>query len=209
MPMSYAQAAKAYFQKTGAPFMMPKKGSKEHSEIRALMASGDLAHQSGVSAQVAVATGAVKTKKVRASKSAPLASKPAETAPKLGGTTIIDQPHVTKQNIEKVEENPEKPAPKKRKPRAVQSDGLSPQQNLEKKLTEENAHMLVAPAAYPDLKQQLEKVLDKVPEGIPAKKERKPRVSKTLEANKAPDMKALEGERAPFSFAAIRTLLRQ
>jgi hypothetical protein len=208
--MSWGAAVKAYHAKKGTPFSMPKKDSEMYKEIRALVASGDIAPNAGsaVSADAAVATKVVKPKKARKAKDAPTATKPAETPAKLGGTTLIDTPHVSKQAIEKVEDDAAKPAPKKRRPRAVQSDGLSPQQNLEKKLTEENSHMMVAPAAYPDLKEQLAKVLDKVPEGIPTKRERKPRVSKTLEHNKAPDMAAIEGA-APFSFAAVKKLLRQ
>lgn len=208
---------KAYFQKTGKPFMMPKKGSAEHAEIRKLMASGDVASGSATNVEVGlttkkVAPAEVMKKAPRKAKAAPPptpAATIAASAPaKPEGTTLIDQPHVTKKALSEVEPDAAKPAPKKRKPRAVQSDGLTPQQNLLEKATEQNAHMTVAPAAYPDLKSQLEKVLDKVPEGIPAKKERKPRVSKTLAGNKAPDMPAIE-ERAPFSFAAIRQLLRQ
>jgi hypothetical protein len=208
--MKYGEALKIYYGKLGKKVEFPKKGSAEHSAIRALMSSGDIAPNAGsaVSADAAVATKVVKPKKARKAKDAPTATKPAETPAKLGGTTLIDTPHVSKQAIEKVEDDAAKPAPKKRRPRAVQSNGLSPQQNLEKKLTEENAHMMVAPAAYPGLKEQLAKVLDKVPEGIPTKRERKPRVSKTLEHNRAPDMAAIEGA-APFSFAAIRRILRQ
>lgn len=202
-----------YYGKLGKKVEFPKKGSSDHAEIRKLMASGDIAPGSGVSAKVAEATGEVKHKKLRKAKAAPppsAAATIAASAPaKPDNTTLIDQPHVNKKALKEVEDDAAKPPPKKRKPRAVQSDGLSPQQNLLQKDTEQNSHMMVAPAAYPDLKKQLEKVLDKVPEGIPAKKERKPRVSKTLEANSAPDMKAVEGELAPFSFAAIKQLLRQ
>ena len=210
--MKYGEALKLYYGKLGKKAEFPKKGSAEHAEIRKLMASGDIAPGSAVSAKAAEATGQVKKVRVRKAKAAPPptpAATIAASAPaKPEGTTLIDQPHVTKKALSEVEDNAAKPAPKKRKPRAVQSDGLTPQQNLLEKATEQNSHMMVAPAAYPDLKSQLEKVLDKVPEGIPAKKERKPRVSKTLAGNKAPDMPAIE-ERAPFSFAAIKQLLRQ
>lgn len=212
--MRYAEALKMYYGKLGKKVEFPKKGSKEHSEIRALMSSGDIAPGSGVSAKAAEATGMVKTKRVRKAKAAPpptAAQTLAASAPaKPEGTTLIDQPHITKKAISEVEPDAAKPAPKKRKPRAVQSDGLTPQQNLLEKATEQNSHMMVAPAAYADLKEQLEKVLDRKPEGVPAKKERKPRADKTVEGRKSDDAAALAGsERAPFSFAAIRTLLRQ
>jgi hypothetical protein len=211
--MKYGEALKAYYGKLGKKVEFPKKGSAEHAEIRKLMASGDIAPGSGVSAKAAEATGMVKTKRVRKAKAAPpptAAQTLAASAPaKPEGTTLIDQPHITKKAISEVEDNAAKPPPKKRKPRAVQSDGLSPQQNQLEKLTVENSAMMVAPAAYPDLKQQLEKVLDKAPEGVPAKKERRPRADKTVEGRKSDDAPALAGERAPFSFAAIRTLLRQ
>lgn len=206
--MKYGEALKMYYGKLGKKVEFPKKGSAEHAEIRKLMASGDIAPGSGVSAQVAEATGEVKKVRVRKAKAAPMPKKSDDAPAKPGNTTLIDQPHVDKKALKEVEDDAAKPAPKKRKPRAVQSDGLSPQQNLLEKTTEQNAHMLVAPAAFPDLKQQLEKVLDKAPEGVPAKKERKPRQSKSLDGRKAPDMPAIE-ERAPFSFSAIRQLLRQ
>ena len=213
MAISYAAAMKMYFQSQGKPVSFPKKGSAEHAAIRALMASGDIAGGSGVSAQIAKATGEVKPKKVKAAKSAPpptAAATIAASAPaKPENTTLIDQPHVTKKALEEVKEDAAKPPPKKRGPKRVQSDGLTPQQNLLNKDAVENSSMKVAPAAFPDLKSQLEKVLEKVPEGVAVKKERKPRISKTLESNSAPDMKAVEGERAAFSFAAIRQLLRQ
>ena len=206
--MKYGEALKMYYGKLGKKVEFPKKGSAEHAAVRALMASGDVAPGSGVSVPAAVATGQVKKKRVAKAKAAPMPTKSDDAPAKPGNTTLIDQPHVDKKALKEVEDDAAKPPPKKRKPRAVQSDGLSPQQNLEKQLTENNAHMAVAPAAYPDLKQQLEKVLDKVPEGVPAKKPRKPRADKTVEGRKAPDMPALE-ERAPFSFSAIRQLLRQ
>jgi len=212
MAISYAAAMKMYFQSQGKPVSFPKKGSAEHAAIRALMASGDIAGGSGVSAQIATATGEVKKKKVRAAKSAPpptAAATIAASAPaKPGNTTLIDA-QINKKDISEVKEDAAKPPPKKRGPRKVQSDGLTPQANLLNKDAVENSSMKVAPAAFPDLKEQLAKVLEKVPEGVAPRKERKPRISKTLEANSAPDMKAVEGERAAFSFAAIRQLLRQ
>jgi len=207
--MKYGDALKMYYGKLGKKVEFPKKGSAEHAEIRKLMASGDIAPGSGVSAAAAMATGEVKHKKVRKAKAAPMPKTSDDVPAKPENTTLIDQPHVDKKTLKEVEEDAAKPPPKKRKPRATQSDGLTPQQNLLAKDADQNAHMKVAPAAFPDLKQQLEKVLEKVPEGVPTKKERKPRVSKTLAANSAPDMKAVEGERAPFSFSAIRQLLRQ
>ena len=206
--MKYHEALKMYYGKLGKKVEFPKKGSAEHAEIRKLMASGDIAPGSGVSAKAAEATGQVKKVRIRKAKDAPMPKKSDDAPAKPEGTTLIDQPHVDKKALKEVEDNAAKPPPKKRAPRKVQSDGLTPQQNLLNKDAVENSAMKVAPAAFPDLKSQLEKVLEKVPEGVAPRKERKPRVSKTLEANRAPDMPALE-ERAPFSFSAIRQLLRQ
>ena len=213
--MKYHEALKAYYGKLGKKVEFPKKGSKEHSEICALMASGDIAAGSGVSAEIALASGEVKIKKPRGKKAAPPPKetdiKPAK-AESEAKTALIDVPHLTAKVEKAVEENPEKPPPKKRAPKAVKADGLTPQQQLLRSDTEQNSGMKIAPANYPGLEDQIKKVLDVKPEGIPAKKEKidKPVIqrSATQRENKAPDMPALE-ERAPFSFAAIRQLLRQ
>ena len=210
--LSYAAAMKMYFQQSGKPVHFPKKGDADHKAICALMASGDIASGSGVSAEAAVATGEVKPKKIRAKKDAPMPKKDEDVPIKPEGTTLIDQPHVNKKSVSEIEEKPEAPPVKKRKPRAVKADGLSPEANHLKSLTEQNAHIQVAPADYPDLKKQIEKVLDVKPEGIPESKKKletnQISRSKTIVAKKAPDMKAIE-ERAPFSFASIKQLLRQ
>lgn len=225
--MKYSEAAKAYFQKTGKPFMMPKKGSAEHSAICALMKSGDIAAGSSTNVEVGLATKAVspeeamleaqgsKGKKSRAKKAAPPPKgtdiKPAK-ADGPAKTTLLDVPHLTEKVEKKIEDAPEKPPVKKRKPRAVKADGLTPQQQLLKSDTEQNSGMKIAPAAYPDLKDQIAKVLDVKPEGIPEIKAKidEPIIkrSATQRKNKAPDMPAIE-ERAPFSFAAMKQLLRQ
>lgn len=215
MPMSYAQAVKAYWAKQGKPFSMPKKDSPDYKAIRALQASGDVAAGSGVSAEAALASGEVKVKKPKSKGKAP-APKGTDTKPVHAEgpahTALIDVPHLTQKVEKAIEEAPEKPPVKKRKPRAVKADGLTPQANLLKSETELNSGMAVAPANFPGLEDQLKKVLDVKPEGIP-KKTKKVEVadvtaSATRRANKAPDMKAIE-ERAPFSFSAIKQLLRQ
>lgn len=213
--MTYAQAMKAYFAKQGKPVSFPKKGSAEHSAICALMASGDLAAGSGVSAEAALASGEVKVKKPRGRGKA-AAPKGTDNKPVAADsdakTKLIDVPHLTEKVEKAIEENPEKPPVRKRKPRAVKADGLSPQQQLLKSDTEMNSGIKVAPAAYPDLKEQITKVLDVKPEGIPVSKEKidKPVIqrSATQRKNKSPDMPAIT-ERAPFSFSSIKQLLRQ
>ena len=213
--MKYHEALKAYYGKLGKKVEFPKKGSAEHSAICALMASGDIAAGSGVSAEAALATGEVKVKKPRGKKAAPAPgpseAKPA-TADSPAKTKLIDVPHLTQKVEKAIEENPEKPPVKKRKPRAVKADGLSPEAALLKSDTELNSGIKVAPAAYPDLKEQITKVLDVKPEGIPVSKEKidKPVIqrSATQRKNKAPDMPAIT-ERAPFSFSSIKQLLRQ
>ena len=213
--MSYAAAMKAYFAKEGKPVSFPKKGSAEHAAIRALMASGDIAPGSGVSAAAALESGEVKVKKPRKAAPAKAPGKSENVPVKAEGqakTTLLDVEHLNKKVEKSVEENPEKPPVKKRGPRAVKSDGLTPEAQLLKANTEQNAHIQVAPANYPGLEEQLKKVLEVKPEGIPKKKKmvEKPEISlsKTQKANTAPDMPAVEA-RAPFSFANIRQLLRQ
>ena len=213
--MSYAAAMREYFKKEGKPVSFPKKGSAEHSAIRALMSSGDIAPGSGVSAAVAVESGEVKVKKTKAKGAAPKPG-PSENVPvKAEGeakTSLIDVPHLNKKSEAAVEDAPEKPPVKRRGPRAVKSDGLTPQAQLLKNDTELNSGINVAPANYPGLEEQLKKVLEVKPEGIPKKKKivEKPEISlsKTQRGNKQPDMPAVEA-RAPFSFAGIRALLRQ
>jgi len=224
--MKYHEAAKAYYQKTGKPFAMAKKGSEDYLAIRALMASGDLAKGSATNVEVGLATKKVSPEEVmleaqsskgkkRAKKMAPAPkgtdNKPAE-AKSEAKTKLIDVPHLTEKVEKKVEEEPEKPPVKKRKPRAVKADGLTPQANLLKSDTDLNSGIKVAPAAYPDLKEQIKKVLDVKPEGIPESKEKidKPVIqrSATQRKNKTPDLPAVT-ERAPFSFNSLKQLLRQ
>jgi hypothetical protein len=213
--MKYHEALKAYYGKLGKKVEFPKKGSAEHAAICALMASGDIAAGSGVSAEAALMTGEVKVKKPRGKKAAPPPKetdiKPA-TADGPAKTKLIDVPHLTEKVEKKIEDAPEKPPVKKRKPRAVKADGLSPQQQLLKSDTELNSGIKITPAAYPDLKEQISKVLAVEPEGIPKSKEKidKPVIqrSATQRKNKSPDMPAIT-ERAPFSFSSIRQLLRQ
>ena len=220
--MRYGEAVKKYFSEKGQAVHFPKKGSAEYEEIRTLMgrsaaamaAAGDATANSAVSAQVAVAGGEKKVRKARAKKetkaAAPGAS--ADTPAKPEGTTLIDQPHVSKQAIAAVVPDAEKPPVKKRKPRAVKADGETPQQNLLTANAVENASMHVVPAALPGLAEQIKKVLDVKPEGIPERKEikEKPEIltSKTTEGKRTDDPKAISG-RAPFSFSAVRHLLRQ
>ena len=224
--MKYHEAAKMYYQKTGKPFAMAKKGSDDYKAICALMASGDVAGGSSVNVEVGLATKKVSPEEVlleaqgskgkkRAKKMAPPPSetdtKPAK-ADSEAKTALIDVPHLTEKVEKKIEDAPEKPPKKKRAPRAVKADGLTPQQQLLRSDTEQNSGMRVTPANYPGLEEQIKKVLDVKPEGIPPKKEKidKPVIqrSATQRKNKAPDMPAIE-ERAPFSFAAMRQLLRQ
>ena len=221
--MRYGDAVKQYFAGKGQAVHFPKKGSAEYDEIRTLMgrsaaamaAAGDATANSAVSAQVAVAGGEKKVRKARAKKEtvakAPGASQ--DTPTKAGGnTTLIDQPHINKQAEAAVVEAPEKPPVKKRKPRAVKADGETPQQNLLNANADENVSMHIVPAAYPGLAEQITKVVEVKPEGIPERSEvkTKPEImtSKTTEGKRTPDPRAISG-RAPFSFQAVRQLLRQ
>lgn len=207
---SYGAAAKEYFASRGEKFSLPKKDSEHYKAIRALMASGDVTGDSAVSAAAAPLEKKVRkvSKKKEVDAKAP---GPADKPIKPETTTLIDSEHLNKKVVDGVVEAAEKAPVKKRKPRAVQSDGLSPQQNLEKKLTEENAHIQVVPADFPGLKDQIAKVLDVKPEGVPEKpaKPAKPEMmkSKTTEGKKTVDPPAVQA-RAPFSFTAMRALLR-
>lgn len=211
--MSYGAAVKAYYGAAGRAVSFPKKGSEEHAAIRALMASGDIAAGSGVSAEVALASKEVKVRKPRKKGDAAPPKKDADIPTKAGGnTTLIDQPHINKESEAAIDKDPVAAPVKKRKPRAVKADGLSPQQQHLEALTEQNAGIHIAPAAYPDLKDQIKKVLEVKPEGIPERKKRVVKAnieeSATQSRNKAPDMPAIEA-RAPFSFSSIKQLLRQ
>ena len=221
--MRYGDAVKQYFAAKGQAVHFPKKGSSEYEEIRTLMgrsgaamaAAGDATANSAVSAQVAVAGGEKKVRKARPKKEvvakAPGASQ--DTPTKAGGnTTLIDQPHINKQAEAAVVQDAEKPPTKTRKPRAVKADGETPQQNLLTANAVDNGSMHIVPAAYPGLAEQIKKVVDVKPEGIPERKElkMKPEIltSKTTEGKRTDDAKALAG-RSPFSFQAVRHLLRQ
>ena len=221
--MRYGEAVKKYFSEKGQAVHFPKKDSEDYKAIMTLMgrsgaalaASGDATANSAVSAQVAVAGGEKKVRKSRPKKEvkAPEPGKPQDTPTKAGGhTTLIDQPHVTAQSVAAVVPDAEKPPVKKRAPRAVKADGETPQQNLLDANTVENASMHVVPAAYPGLKGQIEKVLDVKPEGIPERKavKTKPEImtSRTTVGKRTDDPHAVAA-RAPFSFQAIRHLLRQ
>ena len=221
--MRYGEAAKQYFQSKGMPVSFPKRDSEDYKGIMSIMkasgaalaASGDATANSAVSAQVAVAGGEKKVRKARPKKEkeAPAAKGSDATPTKAGGsTTLIDQPHITKQSEAAVVDDVEAKPKKKRAPRAVQRDGETPQQNLLNANAVENGSMMIVPAAYPGLEGQIKKVLEVKPEGIPERKEvkMKPEIltSKTTEGKRSDDSKGLSG-RAPFSFQAVRHLLRQ
>lgn len=221
--MKYGEAVKKYFGDKGQSVHFPKKGSSEYEEIRTLMgrsaaamaAAGDATANSAVSAQVAVAGGEKKVRKARAKKEtvAKAPGAPQDTPTKAGGhTTLIDQPHVTAQSVAAVVPDAEKKPVKKRAPRAIKADGETPQQNLLNANTVENASMHIVPANYPGLKGQIEKVLGERPEGIPERKalKMKPEImtSKTTVGKRTDDAPAVAA-RAPFSFNAIKHLLRQ
>ena len=210
--LSYAAAVKQYFASKGEKLHFPAKGSAEHSAIRALMASGDVTGDSAVSAAAAVLEPkAEKAEPKRSKKVAP--SKKSENVPaKPEGTTLLDQPHINKEAIKEVVPEPEKAPVKKRKPRAVKADGLTPEAQNLKAATELNSGTMIAPADYPGLEGQIKKVLDVRPEGIPERKKKREvtiaKESKTLEGDKTDDAPAVQA-RAPFSFQSIRHLLRQ
>ena len=89
---------------------------------------------------------------------------------------------------------------------------MTPQQALLTANAVDNGSMNIVPAAYPGLEGQIKKVLDVKPEGIPERKELKVKpeimTSKTTEGKRTDDPRAVAG-RAPFSFQAIRHMLRQ
>lgn len=221
--MKYGAAAKQYFVSKGLPVSFPKKDSEDYKAIMnimraspaALAASGDATGNSSVSADVAMAGGEkkVKRKYTKKTTAAPAPGASQDTPTKAGGnTTLIDQPHINKQAEAAVVDAPEKAPVKKRKPRAVKADGETPQQNLLNANAVENASMMVMPSDMPGLAEQIKKVLEVRPEGIPERTEikTKPEIltSKTTEGKRTDDAKALSG-RAPFSFSAVRHLLRQ
>jgi hypothetical protein len=212
--LSYSAAMKAYFKAEGKPVSFPKKGSAEHSAIRALMASGDVTGDSAVSAEVKVGGGEKAARKAlpKKSKDAPAPKASASDKPiKPEGTTLIDEEHLNKKVVDGVVEAAEKKPVRKRKPKTVQSDGLTAQAQVLDQLTDKNAHIQVTPADFPGLKGQIEKVLDVKPEGVPEKPKKPSKAemmkSKTTEGKRAPDMPAVEA-RAPFSFTSLRALLR-
>jgi hypothetical protein len=212
MGKSYASALKEYFSKKGEKVHFPAKGSAEHSEIRKLMASGDIASGSGVSAQVALATGEVKKKRAgkAVAASGPKASEEAKEKPiKPEGTTLLDANHVDKGTVDGVLENATRKPVVKRKPRAVKANGETPQSNLLESLTQENASMQAVPAAYPGLKEQIEAILAVKPEGLPKKpkSDAKPK-EVTVEKLRTVDPMSLGGGRVPFSFAALKQRIR-
>jgi hypothetical protein len=209
---SYGAAAKEYFASRGEKFHLPKKDSEHYSAIRALMASGDVTGDSAVSAAAKPLEKAARrvTKKKEVAAPAPKAS--ASDKPiKPEGTTLIDEEHLNKKVVDGVVEAAEKKPIRKRKPKTVQSDGLTAQAQVLDQLTDKNAHIQVTPADFPGLKGQIEKVLDVKPEGVPEKPKKPSKAemmkSKTTEGKRAPDMPAVEA-RAPFSFMSIRQLLR-
>ena len=221
--MRYGEAVKKYFAEKGQAVHFPKKGSEDYEAIRTLMArsgaamaaAGDATANSAVSAQVAVAGGEKKVRKSRPKKDVKAAAPgaPQDTPTKAGGSTmLLDQPHITKQSEAAVVDAPEKKPERRRKPRAVQADGETPQMNLLKANADENGSMAIVPAAYPGLEGQIKKVLDVKPEGIPKKKKTSDSAeimtSKTTEGKRTDDPVAVAG-RAPFSFQAIRHMLRQ
>lgn len=210
--MSYAAAVKQYFASKGEKLHFPAKGSAEHSAIRALMASGDVTGDSAVSAAASVLEPKAQKAEPKASKDVAPSRKRASKPAKPENTTLLDQPHVDKKAISEVVEEPEKKPVKKRAPRAVKADGLSPEMQNLKAATEMNSGTLVAPADYPGLEGQIKKVLEVKPEGIPERKKKREvtiaKESKTLAGDRTDDPKAVEA-RAPFSFASIKHLLRQ
>ena len=210
--VSYAAAMKQYFTSKGEKMHFPTKGSAEHSAIRALMASGDITGDSSVSAATAVLQPKAEKAEPKASKDVAPSRKRNSKPAKPDGTTLIDQPHIDKKAIEEVVEEPEKKPVKKRAPRAVKADGLSPEMQNLKAATEMNSGTMIAPADYPGLEGQIKKVLEIKPEGIPERKKKREvtiaKESKTLEGDRTDDPKAVEA-RAPFSFASIKHLLRQ
>ena len=212
--MKYADALKAYYAKEGKPVSFPKKGSAEHSAIRAMMASGDVTGNSAVSAEVKGGGGEKAARKVAAKRKPAAAPAPKgtdEKPVKPEGTTLIDEEHLNKKVVDGVVEAADAKPVKKRKPKAVQSDGLPAQAQVMEQLTDKNAHIQIVPADYPGLKGQIEKVLDVKPEGVPEKPKKPSRAtiikSKTTEGKGTVDAPAVEA-RAPFSFSAIRQLLR-
>ena len=212
--MKYHEAVKAYYSKEGKPISFPKKGSAEHSAIRALMAAGDVTGNSAVSAEVKAGGGekAARKARVRTKAAAPAPKASAADKPiKPEGTTLIDEEHLNKKVVDGIVEAPEAKPVRKRKPKAVQSDGLPAQAQVMEKLTDENAHIQVVPADFPGLKDQIQKVLDVKPEGVPEKPKKPSKAqmmaSKTTEGKKTVDAPAVQA-RAPFSFTAIRQLLR-
>jgi len=210
--MKYADALKAYYAKAGKPVSFPKKGSAEHSAIRALMASGDVTGDSAVSAAAKPLEKAARRSTKKKEIAAPAPKAAASDKPiKPEGTTLIDEEHLNKKVVDGVVEAAEKKPIRKRKPKAVQSDGLNPQAQVLDQLTDKNAHIQVTPADFPGLKDQIEKVLDVKPEGVPEKPKKPSKAemmkSKTTEGKKTPDPLAVMA-RAPFSFSAIRQLLR-
>lgn len=196
----------------GKPVTFPKRDSDDYKAIRALMASGDIAAGSGVSAEAALATGEVKVRRPRKKADAAPPKKSDDAPAKPGNTTLIDAPHVDKQALKEVVDDPEAKPVRRRKPRAVKADGLPPQAQQLKALTEQNSGMAIVPADYPGLEGQIKKVLDIRPEGIPERKKKVMEADITASAtqshNTTPDRKAVEA-RAPFSFSAIRHMLRQ
>ena len=218
--MRYGEAVKKYFSEKGLPVSFPKKGTDQYNEIRALMtrsgdaaaAAGDATANSAVSAAAAPLEKKVRKSRPKKGKAAPAPGAPADTPIKPEGTTLIDQPHVTKQAVAAVVEDAEKKPRKKRAPRAIQRDGETPQENLLKANAVENGSMHITPAAYPGLAEQIKKVLEVKPEGVPETTEKKATAeimtSKTTAGKRTDDPKAISG-RAPFSFAAVRHLLRQ
>lgn len=212
--MKYAEALKHYFGKKGEKVHFPKKGSSEHAEIRKLMASGDIASGSGVSAQVALATGEVKKKRPGRSKAAPgpKASEVAKDAPPptASKSTIIDPTNsqLNKGQVNSIVDAPEKAPVRRKAGKKVQANGETPQSNLLDALANKNDSTLIAQAAYPGLREQIEAILAVKPEGIPKEKKTRPRKDVTVESLTTNDPKAIAGERVPFSFAAFRQKIR-
>ena len=219
--MRYGDAVKKYFGEKGQAVHFPKKGSKEYEEIRAIMsqsgaaaaAAGDATGSSAVSAAAAPLEKKVRKSRPKKEKAAPAPGASQDSPTKAGGhTTLIDAPHVTAQAVAAVVEDTEKKPRKKRAPKAIQRDGLPPTEDLLRANAVENGSMHITPAAYPGVVEQIKKVLEVKPEGVPTRSEvkTKPEImtSKTTEGKRTDDPKAISG-RAPFSFSAVRHLLRQ
>jgi len=219
MPKSWSEALKEFNK--GKKWSVPRKGTEEYNAVRKIMSDG-------ASAPAA----APKEKKPRAPRKKKEAAAPAPAAPEkkprgrprkeankpvlkdegirhkndpMKTTPKLDTPHI--EEAKKVIDPARAPKPAEPKKKKVGRSGKPGNAEIAEHQTDDRVGLgtKVAPADYPDLKKQVEKVLEM--KSNPLDVHNKSEKDETTENLKTNDAVALE-TLAPFSFASLRRRLR-